>query len=261
MKKKKIETIYYQDELNDEFSKAKIETKEVGMSYKYLHRNPFYNLASFLWYRLVAIPIGFILLKIKFSHQIKNRRLLKKAGRFGFFLYGNHTQEIADAFIPSLIASPKRVYIIVHANNVSMPVLGKITPHLGALPIPTDVNAFKNFSNAIEKRILQGHCVTVYPEAHIWPYYTKIRPFRATSFGYPIKYNVPAFCFTNTYQKRKHSKKPKIVTYLDGPFYPNLKLSPIEQKQDLRNQIHEAMVNRSKKSNVECIRYVKRRNK
>ena len=70
---------------------------------------------------------------------------------------------------------PKTNYIIVHPNNVSMPVLGKITPSLGALPIPDELSAYKNFLNAIETRIAEGHSVVVYPEAHIWPYYTKIR--------------------------------------------------------------------------------------
>ncbi|MFA7192570.1 MAG: 1-acyl-sn-glycerol-3-phosphate acyltransferase [Bacilli bacterium] len=258
MAKKKIETIYYQDELNDEFSNAQIKTKEIGMSYKFLHKNPFYNFLSFVWYRLIATPLAFIYLKAKFHLKIENKEVLKKVDKSGFFLYGNHTQEIADAFIPTFVIFPLRAYVIVHPNNVSMPILGKITPHLGALPIPSELKAFKNFYNALEKRILQGHAITVYPEGHIWPYYTKIRPFKATSFAYPIKYGTPVFCFTNTYQKRKHGKKPKIVTYLDGPFYLNQTLDKTMQKQDLRNRVYETMVTRSKKSNFEYIKYIKR---
>ncbi len=260
VKKKTTKTIYYQDELNDEFSKAQIKTKEIGIDYKYLHRNIFYKMASFFWYRMIATPIAFIHPKMKFKLKVENKHLLKQAKKSGYFLFGNHTQETDDAFIPNVLVFPKKAYMIVHPNNVSMPILGKVTPHLGALPIPTDLNAFKNFMNAIEKRILEGQCIVVYPEAHIWPYYTKIRPYKATSFSYPIKFDVPSFCFTNTYQKRKHSKNPRIVTYIDGPFYPNKELPVNMQKQDLRDRIYECMSQRSKKSNVEYIRYVKRSN-
>lgn len=258
MKKEKSATIYYQNELEDEFSKTEIKTKEVGLDYKYLHKNIFYRMMSFFWYRIIATPIAFIYPKVKFHHKVVNKKLLKKYKKTGYFLYGNHTQDIADAFIPNILTFPKKVYVIVHANNVSMPILGKITPHLGALPIPTDLNAFRNFSNAIERRILENHCVLVYPEAHIWPYYTKIRSFKASSFGYPIKYDVPAFCFTNTYKKRKRGKKVRIVTYLDGPFYADKNLTGVKQKEDLRNKIYNAMVVRSKESNYEYIRYFKK---
>ena len=54
----------------------------------------------------------------------------------GYFIYGNHTQDIGDAFMPNMFSAPQDSYIIVHANNVSMPFLGRITPSLGALPLP-----------------------------------------------------------------------------------------------------------------------------
>lgn len=112
--------------------------------------------------------------------------------------------------------------------------------------------------NAIERRIDHHHPIVVYPEAHIWPYYTKIRPFKSTSFRYPIKYDVPAYCFTTTYQKRKFSKKPKITVYVDGPFYPKQDLHGKEQEIELRNQVYNCMVERSKNSTYEYYKYYKR---
>lgn len=98
----------------------------------------------------------------------------------------------------------------------------------------------------------------IYPEAHIWPYYTKIRPFVDTSFHYPIKYGVPAFCFTNTYQKRKGSQKPNMVTYIDGPFFPDASLPVREQKKELRDRIYQTMCERAKNSNAVTIQYIKK---
>ena len=63
---------------------------------------------------------------------------------------------------------------------------------------------------------------------------------------------------SGTYQKRKFSKKPKIVTYIDGPFFPNKELSSREQRIDLRNQVYERMCERSKLSTVTWIQYIKK---
>lgn len=256
MDKRKI--IYYEDELNDEFSLAQITPKKIDENYVYYHSSIFKRLTHFFWYRMVFTPIAFFYVKLKFRHRIVGKRLLKEYKKSGYFLYGNHTQDIGDAFIPNMLNVPKDNYIIVHANNVSMPFLGRITPSLGALPLPEGMAAYKNFMSAIEKRIKEKCAVVIYPEAHIWPFYTGIRPFGDVSFTYPIKLDTPTFCFTNTYQKRSFSKKPKIVTYIDGPFFPNKELSSREQRIDLRNQVYERMCERSKLSTVTWIQYIKK---
>ena len=139
-----------------------------------------------------------------------------------------------------------------------MPYLGRVTPSMGALPLPDGMDGYGNFLKAIETRINEGRAVVIYPEAHIWPYYTHIRPFADTSFHYPIKYQAPVFCFTNTYQKRKIGKKPKIVTYVDGPFFPNEDIPLRGRKKELRDRVYECMSERAKLSTVEQIKYIKR---
>lgn len=251
--------IYYQNELEDEFSKAIIHPREIGDDYVYVYNNIFKKFTHFFWYRIVATPIAFFYLKLGFFHSIKNKKVLNKYIKGSFVLFGNHTQDIADAFIPTMITNPKDAYVIVHPNNVSMPVLGKITPSLGAIPLPDTIEASKKFMKAIETRLAQNNAIIIYPEAHIWPYYTKIRPFSDKSFYYPIKYKQPVFCFTNTYQKRLFCKKPKIVTYVDGPFFPNDDLKEKEKRRDLRDRVYACMVERSKLSTVEYIKYQRKR--
>ena len=64
---------------------------------------------------------------------------------------------------------------------------------------------------------------------------------------------------TNTYQKYgKNNDKIKIVTYIDGPFFPNRDLAPKQMQEDLRNRVFECMTNRSKNSNIEYIKYIKK---
>ncbi len=255
MKEKKV--VIYHDELNDEFSPAQITAKKIDKDYVYIYNSKFKKFTHFFWYRIVAFPLAKIYLFFKFSHKIKNRKILKPYRKQGYFIYANHTQPTADALIPTMVAFPKQVYVIVHPNNVSMPVLGKVTPSLGALPLPDDLDATKNFVKAIEQRIKENKCIMIYPEAHIWPYYTKIRNFVDTSFRYPLKYDTPTFCFTNTYQKTKIFKRVKLVTYVDGPFFANKELDNKSQRKDLRDQVYKAMCERSKLSTNEKIIYKK----
>ena len=252
--------IYYKDELNDEFSEAKIVPRKIDGSYVYIHKNPLWNIASYILQNILSMPIKLIYAKCKLRIKYIGKEKFKKARETGYFIYANHTQSFADTFIPSLANYPKRNFFIVNPENVSMKFLKHTVEMLGALPIPSDKKGMVHFLEAIKNKISKNNSITIYPEAHIWPYYTKIRPFKDVSFKYPIKYNVPAFCITNTYQKGKKNKI-KIVTYIDGPFFADKNLSIQEQKKDLRNQIYNCMVEQSKKSNVEYIKYIKEKQK
>lgn len=256
MDKRKV--IYYTDELNDEFSIAQITPRHIDENYVYIHDSLFKRFTHFFWYRIIATPIAFLYVKLTFHQKIVGRKAFRACRKRGYFLYGNHTQIIGDAFIPSLLNFPKHDYVIVHPNNVSMPWLGKVTPSLGALPIPDEKAAYRNFNAAIETHIQRKHGVVIYPEAHIWPYYTRIRPFVDTSFTYPSKLSAPVYCFTNTYHLRKPGKEPKIITYIDGPFYPDPALPLKERRKNLRNQVYTAMCERAKASDYEPVRYIKK---
>ena len=250
---KKPKIIYYHDELNDEFSNDHIKAKKIDGSYQYLRGKAFH----IFWYRIVAVPLAKLYMKLYFRHKIINNGVLEQAGKSGYFLYGNHTHFMADALVPSMVSMPEDISVIVHPNNVSMPVLGKITPYLGAIPLPDDKNAMKNFMSAVKYKIENGENIMIYPEAHIWPYYTDIRPFKDTSFGYPVRYHTPVFCLTNTYQPGKGMKRPRMVTYVDGPFYPQEGLTLKEQRKNLRGQVYHVMKERAKNNTIERIHYEK----
>ncbi len=55
LKEKQI--IYYQDELNDEFSRAKITPRKIDENYCYLHQNPLWNFCSFMLQNVLSMPI------------------------------------------------------------------------------------------------------------------------------------------------------------------------------------------------------------
>ena len=251
--------IYYEDELNDEFSKSSIEPRIIDENYKYVHKNPLWNLCSFVLQNILSVPIKILYAKIKFRIKYIGKEKIKLYRNEGYFIYGNHTQPFADTFIPSIPMYPKRNFLIVNPVNISLKGTGTLVEMLGAMPIPSNKSAMKNFLNAIKQKMNKGYAITIYPEAHIWPYYTKIRPFKDVSFKYPIQLKKPAFCITNTYQSYgKNNKKIKIVSYIDGPFYPNKELTLKEQQKELRNKIYNCMEERSENSNIEHIKYIKK---
>ena len=255
--------IYYNDELNDEFSKAKIIPRKIDGRFKY-NKSAFWEFWSFLIQNVLTMPIKILYLKIKFNHKYIGTEKLKKYRKEGFFIYSNHTQAFSDTFTPSVAVYPKRNFLIVNPANISLKGTGWLVELLGAIPIPEGIEAYKNFLNRIKNRIDKGYSISIYPEAHIWPYYTKIRPFKDVSFKYPVQLNTPVFCITNTYQegqnlKNKLNKKITMVSYIDGPFFPDNSLNKKEAQEKLRDEVYKKMCERSKNNNVEKIIYKKKK--
>lgn len=248
---------YYKDELNDEFSGIKRKTILVDKNFKYLHKNLLYKFLTFMVYRIIVMPFAFLYLKIKFHIKIENKKVLKSSKNESYFMYGNHTQIPGDGFIPNVINFPKHNAVVVNADNVSLPGTKNIMLMLGAVPIPNDFSGMKNFLDCISYNVKQNKSIVIYPEAHIWPYYTKIRDFKSDSFKFPIMYSKKAFAFTVTYQKRKFSKKPNITVFIDGPFSAPKDLSKKEKQEYLRNVVYDSMVERSKESTYDFYKYVK----
>ena len=244
---------YYRS-FHEDFIKSKNQSFQLPENYFWTHKSVLYRGASGIIY-LLGMIFAFFYCLLGLHVKVKNRAVFQQCAKTGFFLYGNHTQPVGDAFIPILVLAPRRGYGVVSPANLGIPVLGAILPALGALPVPESFCGMKKLNEAIRQRIQEKSWVVLYPEAHVWPWYTGIRPFPPVSFGFPVECGVPSFCMTTTYQKRKHGKKPGITVYLDGPFYPDASLSGKEQKNKLRDEVYRCMVWRSEKSTFQYILY------
>lgn len=264
-KKKKvapIKTIYYVDELHDDFSATKeLDEKSIDARYNYFRlNNIFIRLwANFLYYIIVK-PLVFLAMKIYFRYKVVNKKALKKKGKRGFFIYGNHTNYLPDAAMNSLVHA-RRNYVIVGSQTVNIRGIGALVQDLGAIPLGSTLEAKAHFFECINKKLKEKASITIYPEAHIWPYYTKVRPFVKDSFIYPVDDNIPVFSGTTCYQKRKHHVRPRIIYVIDGPFYPDPTLTKAENAQKLRDEVYNAMNNATKKySTYEYYHYEKKVN-
>jgi len=256
----KRKTIYYRDELNDEFSGVSRNTKVIDDKYKYLPKCWLWKACRFVVYRLVMTPFAHIYMKLKFGHKVIGKKSIKESRGKGIYVYGNHTLMAGDAFIPNIVCMPRDVYMLVHPDNISLPILGECVKMCGALPLPSTAGATRGFMSAIDTVISKGKVVQVYPEAHIWPYDTKTRPFKSVAFKYPVKSGAPVYAITNTYHKKKIGKTPKVITYVDGPFFADMTLPLKERQETLRDKVYEIMCSRAKTSTYEAIEYVKEEN-
>ena len=247
----KNKTIYYSDELNDDFASLGIKKKPLGDDFEYIHKNILWNTCSFVIYRMIAQPLVFVFVKVAHRQRFKNRKVLKTARKTGAFIYANHTNMLLDAFVPNIVKLRKRGYILVGPDTTSIPGLKNIVEMVGAIPLGQTLSENKEMLECINHRIAKNKgFITIYPEAHIWTYYTGIRDFKAGSFSYPCYTDTPVFAMTNCYQKKLIGKHPKVVTFVDGPFYPDKNLPMKERKEKLRKQCYDTMVKRAKENST-----------
>lgn len=250
--------IIYHDELNDDFETTNLKRVNIPENYKYIKTNKFFRFFSFIIYYGIATPILWLFSKAC-GVKVKGKENLKFIRKGECFLYSNHTSFLDVFDITVLVSTFKKVNILGYSDSLSRPFLKHITTILGYLPIPDSPKTFREFQNSINYYVNEKkNNILIYPEAHIRPYYTKIRPFLSASFKYPAKMNKPAVPITACYRKSKISKKAKITLYVGAPIFPKSDLSVNENKEYLRNECYRVMSETAEKySNYEYVKYKK----
>lgn len=221
----------YHDELSDDFAGTHIDTKKIPSDYCYLHKSVSFRFWSFLLYYCIALPILLLIGKIHFGIRVRGRKNIRCL-KTGYFVYGNHTQA-ADSWIGHVfLCRPRRTYIIANPDAVSIPFVRHLTVALGALPLPSELKGYENFLHCLDTLMKEKKAVVIYPEAHIWPYYTGIREYPATSFIYPARFHVPAVPVVTTYRLPKGPfkdyRKPRLTIHIGKPLYPDMNLTDKE---------------------------------
>lgn len=252
--------IYYYQNFEEDFVQAPQQNLRLPLDYSWQQSNNFsQQLKSRISTRL-ARAFSYLLcnyyLKIKFSQA----QILIPYQQQGLFLYCNHTLMVGDAFWPFQLFKQQKIALIAEPANLSLPVIGKLLPWAGALITPSYSHQMPQFLTAIAHRIKTNEAVIIYPEAHVWPYYTGIRPLNLAAFHYPVRYRAPSFCATVTYQRPLHGQRPQITIYVDGPFWPDQQQTSKQQQLQLQRQITTCLQKRSTFSNYEYIIYRPRSN-
>ncbi len=259
--KREKKVVYYRDALNDEFSGTKIKRIPLG-DYDYCPKNIFFRMFSWFVYWIVAFPLFWVGTKLIYHIRIRGRKNRRLTRGQGVFIYGNHTQ-IADAWTGQIFAARgKRAYIVCNQDTTSIKGVRWLVNALGAIPTPENPAEAERFNACIRKRIKQKRAISIFPEAHIWPYSTHIRPFGDEAFALPAELGVPVVAMAATYRKRKilKSRPPYITLHISKPFYPNMKLSLPQRKKELRDYVYDYLLDKAaSEENYEYIAYVKQK--
>ncbi len=262
MKEYPVKTIYYEDELNDDFASTKIARKPLPKNLKFYHKNIIYRFLSDCLYYVIAAPLVWLYVKLVYGAKIVGKKKWKRAKlrRQGVFVYGNHTTAADALFVPILLALPKRTRIICSVEAVSNPIIRPIEMFLGALPLPDSPEHRKPFFDAVGYYSKKRHeAILIFPEAHIWPYCTRIRPFGEQSFTYPAQEGLPVVSVCTTFERRKILRflPPRHVIHVSDAAYPEMDLPLGERTKKLRDQSYEYMVETSSSlENAEYYRYL-----
>lgn len=257
---------YYESEEDDPIKTDEQEKKiKVGLpeGYQFIPKNPFVRVYSEILFRCFWI-FGQWYERYYWGVKIHGKEKLKKAKGKGYVMYANHTNPFHDVFGPAL-AADRRIFTVISPVNLKIPGIGKCLPYIGGMPLGSTPEEKKAFNEAVDKRLKQKKCLVIYPEAHVWPYYTGIRKFPAgdKSFKYAARNNLPVFTMVTTYRKskRKGRELPEMDIYLDGPFFPDSSKTEDENRADLAAKTYESMVKLSKHNSYEYFEYKKKAKK
>lgn len=240
------------DFVESSHQKYRIPPNHVWYRHGFLHSVYYY--AVYTTFYLASVVYARLNLHVK----IVNKKALKPYRHKAIFIYGNHTLPQGDIALTVLLNYPHKVSAIMSPANFGIPVIGPLLRRCDFLPVPKNHAQSAAFKEAMGQLVSERSSIAIYPEAHVWPYYTKIRPFSDRSFKYPPRYEVPAFVSTVTYQKRAFRNRPKVSVFVDGPFFPNANLDEEAQRAELAHRVHEVMEKRSRASSFEYRQYRKR---
>lgn len=248
---KRVQTYH---DVTDDVVTTNHQTNILPKDYRW-HRDRWWERLWSLIFRGLAKAFAYVYCYANWRLTVVNRGVLKPFRHQGYFMYANHTQPVNDAFMPLVIGGAQRFHAIVSPANFTLPILGPNLPYGGALPTATTTSQTIQLIKAVDRGMNHNNYVVIYPEAHVWPYYTKIRPFPETSFSFPVKTQKPVFCMTTTYQKRKFGKRPRLTVYIDGPFQPTAGQSRKAQQHELWQDVTLTLKRRSAASTYEYIHY------
>ena len=131
-----MKKVYYES-FSDELVKNSNQDYKLKDNFKWIHTNIFYIFISYIVY-LFFVLVGFIYLKVYYRIKFVNKKIIKKYKKY--YIYSNHVLEIGDPFIPLVSNFPRRSFTLVNPANLGVPVIGKLIPMVGGIPIPDNVH-------------------------------------------------------------------------------------------------------------------------
>ncbi|WDF82042.1 1-acyl-sn-glycerol-3-phosphate acyltransferase [Lacticaseibacillus pabuli] len=236
--------VRYFESFTDDFVQSRHQEAQLPADYDWRERHPI----VYAMFGRIVHGLARIVYPMFFHGRVYgSEKVANHAG--GAYIFINHTQPVGDVFLPYLLAGSRRVHPIVAAANLGVPIGGKLLRPAGALVLPNRLHQLGSFQVAMTARLAKGDMVVMYPEAHVWPYTTLIRPFATGSVHYPAADGRAVYTATTTYQPGR-GRRPRMTVYVDGPFRADM-TQPLKIRQRLlRQQLMAAMQWRAAMNNT-----------
>ena len=200
---------------------------------------PFLFISKF--FRMLAIPLLFIIDRAFWGLKIKGVRNLKLLKRRGAITVANHVHTM-DATFVSLGTFPRNMNFSSIKGNFEIPVVRWIVRILGGFPIPETTAGLMRFTKDIGRALQKGRLIHFYPEAALWPYHKKLRPFKNGAFRYAVQFDVPVLPSVIVFKERKLRKPAARLIILEPIEPPDKSLGSIKKRTDyLRDITYEKM--------------------
>ena len=204
---------------------------------------PWYKTAlSVIVYYFIAIPCLWFYLVVVIGVRVKNRKLLRKH-KGGAVLVSNHVH-VLDAAMNGLAAFPRKPVFTGLKANFQLPIAGFLVNILGTVPVPETPDEMKVFFHELQKQAHAGRLVHFFPEGHLEPFCSILRPFRNGAFQVAKEAMVPIFPIIIRFDDKRgifplFSRK-RIILTVGEPIVPDLfelKKPAIENMSETAAQI------------------------
>lgn len=224
----------------------KLSNVQINADYKFRIKNPIANFFANIFYCFVCLVVPFIVY-IAHGVRFRGRRNLRNLKNTGAVAICNHVLPL-DCMIFAQAVFPKKLYFQVMEDNMKLPVISPLMKACGCMPIPKKQSAKRVYVEETDKMLTEEKkCVGIYPEAALWPYYTKIRKFKPGAFHFAVKDDVPIipvvinFRAPRGLQKLFNMKVRLVTVHIGKPIYANKELPFNESVTELMERSHKTV--------------------
>lgn len=242
---KKHKLVCMPEDLNEDIYHTRV--LDIKLNYKKIYKKPnvFTRAFKYIAQKCIALPLLYLYDKIYLGVKVKGKKNLRGL-KGGAITISNHVHYVDWSVCPVFLSKQKSVVVVTLKDNFKIPTVRHLCKLYGCLPLAETPSDWVLFYKCIKRSLDEGKIVHLFPEASLWPYYNKLRPFKRGSFYFAVKYNVPIIPYLITFRKPKGIEKlvrraPRLNIIVGEPLYANASLDSKQQIEDLSQRAEQAM--------------------
>lgn len=221
----------------------------IDENYSYKQKGFISRFLALLLYAVVVVACPVIIF-ITNGVRIRGRRNLQNL-KTGAVSICNHVLTLDNMCVAQALF-PRKIYFQSQEETFSIKGIRHVVKGLGAYPIPKSMKAKREYIKFTDELLQNKQIVQIFPEGSLWPYYERIRPFKAGAFHFAVKNNVPVIPMCINFRERPKllkifGVKAKCATlHIGKPIYPNNCLNFADAVTDLKERSQTTIMRMNK---------------